>query len=329
MKVGIIGCGLVGQKRAAALSSHELVICADLSLARAVELAGRYTGARATADPSEVLSEASVEAVIIATPHDQLARTAAAAIAAGKHVLIEKPGGRTSAEVAPLIDSANLRGVVAKVGFNHRFHPALRQAWQIMNDGGIGDLLYIRARYGHGGRPGYEREWRADPLISGGGELLDQGSHLIDLSRWFAGEVLEPAGHVATFFWPMPVEDNAFVCLRMDSGVIAWLHASWTEWKNMFSFEVFGRTGKLQVDGLGGSYGVETLTHYRMLPELGPPDTSTWTFAGEDQSWHDEFAHFVECVRLGTPPSGSLSDALGSLRVVEQLYRANGRDYHS
>jgi predicted dehydrogenase len=258
-----------------------------------------------------------------------LAATALLAIRSGKHVLIEKPGGRSSEELTPLVDEAERTGVSVKVGFNHRFHPALRRAHEIVEQGDIGDLLFIRGRYGHGGRLGYEREWRADPRISGGGELLDQGSHLIDLLRWFGGEIVESSGQIASLFWPMPVEDNAFMSLRTATGVIGWLHASWTEWKNLFSFEICGRVGKLQIDGLGGSYGVERLTHYRMLPDMGPPETTTWEFPRPDQSFRDEFEHFAGCIQAGSQPSGSLLDAVATLRVVEDLYRDNGRDYHS
>src|SRR6202023_1982258 len=106
----------------------------------------------------------------------------------------------------------------------------------------------------------------------------------------------------------MQVEDNAFVSLTFAHGRLAWLHASWTEWKNLFSFEVFGRVGKLQIDGLGGSYGPERLTHYKMLPEMGPPETTSWEYVGTDPSWRNEFEHFAECVRLGRQPSGSLQD---------------------
>jgi predicted dehydrogenase len=329
MKIGVVGCGLMGHKRAAALGQHTLVACSDLVPERAHALAAKYPGARATTDALDVIGDRGVEAVIVATPHNLLAPTAAAAIRCGKHVLLEKPAGRTASEVAQLIEDAERHGVIAKVGFNHRFHPALAQAYTIFRTGGIGKLMYIRGRYGHGGRQGYEREWRADPRSSGGGELLDQGLHLIDLSRWFGGEVVRSVGHVASYFWPMAVEDNAFACLHIDGDAVAWLHASWTEWKNLFSFEVFGRSGKLQVDGLGGSYGVERLTYYRMLPELGPPETTSWEFPGDDQSWHHEFAHFVECVEKGSPPSGSLHDAMCNLLVIEELYRVNRRDYHT
>ena len=118
----------------------------------------------------------------------------------------------------------------------------------------------------------------------------------------------------------MPVEDNGFVCLRTASGQIAWLHASCTEWKNLFCFEIFGRDGKLQIDGLGGSYGVERLSFYKMLPQMGPPETTIWEYPGEDRSWHAEFAHFLECIDHQTLPSGTIADAVAALEIVGELY---------
>ena len=329
VKVGIIGCGLVGQKRAAALGEHRLVACSDVDAQRAAALAAKYPGATSSSDPRAVTDNSDIDAVIVATPHDSLATCSLAVLHAGKHLLVEKPAARSADELLPLVDVAERHSLVAKVGFNHRFHPSFQRAHQIFGDGGIGPLMYMRGRYGHGGRPGYEREWRADPRLSGGGELLDQGSHLIDLARWFAGEVSEVSGHLGTFFWPMPVEDNAFVSLKMTSGAIAWLHTSWTEWKNLFSFEIFGTLGKLQIDGLGGSYGPERLTYYRMLPEMGPPETTSWEFVGADQSWHAEFTHFADCIASGQEPSGSLRDGLANLQVVKTLYERSGRDYHA
>jgi predicted dehydrogenase len=202
---------------------------------------------------------------------------------------------------------------------------ALAKARTLFAEGTIGPLLYIRARYGHGGRLGYEREWRADPQRAGGGELLDQGVHLIDLVRWFAGDLRHVSGHVATFFWEMPVEDNGFLLLKTAEDRVAWLHVSCTEWKNLFCFEVFGRNGKLQVDGLGGSYGMETLTFYRMLPEMGPPQTTCWEFPGEDVSWGEEWRHMMACIREGTKPSGGLEDAAAALDVVRRAYAACAR----
>jgi predicted dehydrogenase len=183
--------------------------------------------------------------------------------------------------------------------------------------------MYIRARYGHGGRLGYEGEWRAKPEISGGGELIDQGMHLIDLARWFLGDFADVQGFAGTYYWDMPVEDNGFMLLRTSQKQVAFLHASWSEWKNLFSFEVFGRVGKLEVSGLGGSYGLEKLTFYRMLPQMGPPETNVWEYPAPDESWAAEFAEFVEDVRLRRTPSASLLDAAAALRVVEEVVRSS------
>jgi predicted dehydrogenase len=186
-------------------------------------------------------------------------------------------------------------------------------------------MMFIRARYGHGGRPGYEKEWRAVPEISGGGELVDQGMHLIDLSRWFLGDFDSVQGHIATYFWDMPVEDNGFLLLRTTGGETAFLHASWTEWKNTFSFEIYGRTGKLEIAGLGGSYGVERLTFYRMSPEMGPPETTTWEYPMADDSWEVEFRDFLEDIRLNRDPQPGIADAQAALSVIEKIYQERAR----
>ncbi|MCC7371979.1 MAG: Gfo/Idh/MocA family oxidoreductase [Chloroflexi bacterium] len=329
MRVAIVGCGLIGRKRAAALGAHQLVACADISLGNAERLAASYPDCVASADYREIVQQPDVDAVIVSTTNNVLATAAVAAAEAGKHVLVEKPAARYAFELGPLLAAAQTRGVVVKVGFNHRFHPAFQKARAIVDAGGIGELVYIRARYGHGGRPGYDREWRADPEIAGGGEMLDQGVHLIDLSRWFCGDFVEVAGHVATFYWQMPVEDNGFAILKTASGQVAWLHASCTEWKNLFSFEIFGCDGKLQIDGLGGSYGTERLTYYRMLPEMGPPETSAWEYPREDRSWHAEIEHWVACIETGQQLSGTVEDAIAALTIVERLYEVSGRDHHA
>ena len=320
LRVAIVGCGLIGHKRARALGAHRLVAVADANLERAQQLAAQHRGCAAGADWYATVGRADVDAVIVSTTNNSLAAVTAAAVRRGKAVLVEKPAARNAAELAPVTEAARANGVVVKVGFNHRFHPALVRAKAICDAGQLGPLMYVRARYGHGGRLGYDREWRADPAVAGGGELLDQGVHLIDLTRWFLGDVAEVYGHAGTFFWKMPVEDNGFVFLRTPSGQVAWLHASCTEWKNLFCFEVFGRDGKLQVDGLGGSYGIERLSFYRMLPQMGPPETTIWEYPGEDLSWRDEFDHFADCVTHGRQPSGTLEDALAVLDVVGRVY---------
>lgn len=323
LRTAIIGCGLIGNKRAKALGGAPLVAAVDTNLARARQLAAQYPGCEATDDWRAAATRKDVDLVIVATTNDMLAPAALAAVQAGKHVLVEKPAARNAAEIEPVVAAATKAGVLAKVGFNHRFHPAFLQAREIVDSGVLGPLMFIRARYGHGGRLGMEKEWRGNPQIAGGGEMLDQGVHLIDLSRWFLGDFVDVQGRVATFFWDWPVEDNGFALLRTAAGQIAWLHASCTEWKNTFSFEIYGRTGKLHIEGLGGSYGVERLSHYQMLPQMGPPPTTIYEYPGEDTSWRAEFEHLRACITTGATPSGNIEDALASLKVVGELYRAS------
>jgi len=320
--VGIIGCGLIGRKRAAALGhSGKLIACADIDLDRAKALADPYQ-AFSFADHNDVINQPGLDMVIVATLHDSLTRIALDAVKAGKHVLVEKPAARTSAELDPLIQAARQQGVQVHVGFNHRYHRAMRKAKELIQSGSLGGLMYIRGRYGHGGRLGYDQEWRSKPQISGGGELIDQGPHMIDLSRWFFQEEFSAVtGFTETYYWNMPVDDNAFMTLKTVTGKTAFLHVSCTEWRNMFSLEIYGKHGKLEISGLGGSYGLERLTWYRMLPEMGPPETTSWEYPMADDSWTVELAEFFSEILSASPVRCGLKDARASLQVIDQIYR--------
>ncbi len=320
-RVAIVGCGLIGHKRSRALGPASLRVCCDVDLSRAEALARGIPGCEASADWRETVCRPDVDAVVIATTHDMLAPVAHAAASVGKHVLIEKPGARRAAELDCVVAAARATGAKVRIGFNHRYHRAFRKAREIFESGVLGEMMFVRGRYGHGGRVGYDREWRADPEKSGGGELIDQGMHLVDLARWFLGDFEKARGAVRRYFWDMPVEDNGFMLLETTGGQVAFLHAGWTEWKNLFSFELSGRMGKLEIGGLGGSYGTERLTFYRMSPEMGPPETTAWEYPMGDDSWQAEFAAFLEDIRLGREPAPGLADAQAALRIVEQIYQ--------
>jgi predicted dehydrogenase len=319
MRLGIIGCGLIGQKRAAAATGHTLAWVCDRNWERAKKLA-ETTGAQCTDDWRQVV-ESAIDAVVVATTHDSLAEITLGAVAAGKHVLVEKPAGRSLQELLPIREALQSAGTCVKVGFNHRFHPGFLAARQLVKDGKLGPLYYVRGRYGHGGRPGYEKEWRSNRSLSGGGELIDQGSHLIDLSRWCLGELTLDYAALPTYFWRMDVEDNCFLALRGQHDRMAWLHATWTEWKNMFSFEVVGRDGKVVVEGLGGSYGTERMIHYAMRPEMGPPDTTTCEYPAPDQSWALEFKAFMAAIAGAPSEIADFADACAVHTLLERAYR--------
>ena len=325
--VGIVGCGLIGQKRAKALGSGGLLVaCADIDVSRAESLA-RSTRAKVFRDWRELVWSPLVDVVIVATLHDSLAEITRTAAEGGKHVLVEKPAARTASELKPVMAAAAKHGVKVHVGFNHRYHRSLRKAKEIVVSGALGELMFVRARYGHGARLGYEKEWRSNPALSGGGELIDQGPHLIDLSRWFLGEMTEVQGFAHKYFWDMPVDDNGFMLLKTAKKQAAFLHVSCTEWKNLFSMEIYGKLGKLDLSGLGGSYGLEKITWYKMLPEMGPPDTTSWEYPMVDDSWAVEIAEFFDDIRLERAPAAGLTDAHAALLLVEKIYKDSGYEF--
>lgn len=322
LRIGIVGCGLIGRKRAAALRPEDVVVgVLDTNPAAAAALANDLQ-ITPTADLDELIGR-GVDVLIVATTHEAIAEIGIAGMRAGVDVLLEKPAGRVTSEVLALQDVAGETGRVACVGFNHRHHPGVRRILDEAASGVHGDVMYLRARYGHGGRVGYDREWRADPWQSGGGELVDQGFHLIDLSRCLIGEVPVASAFTSTAYWDMPVDDNAVITLGV-SGVhgqpFANLHASCAEWKNLFDLEVYCRTAKLHLSGLQGSYGPQVLTVYRMKPELGPPDAERIEYPTADASWATEWAAVARAVETRSIDTGDLAAALYCHRVADAAY---------
>ncbi len=327
--VAIIGCGLIGNKRAQALKkipTLHLSVVTDTNRERAEAMAKEF-GCSAETDWKTVVHNPQIEIVIIATIHNVLSEIACAAVAAGKHVLIEKPAGRTVQEIQKIIDAKNtctLKNPKVKVGFNHRFHPGVQKAREIIATENIGNIMFIRARYGHGGRIGYDKEWRASKEIAGGGELIDQGSHLIDLSRYLVGSEFPIIKSMSeTLFWNMEVEDNTFALLKNEKNQIVQFHVSCTAWKNIFCFEISCRTGLIVIDGLGRSYGTETVTFYKMKPEMGIPDKMVYTFPEEDQSWELELKDLIDAIEKNREPNGNLKDALESMKIIQHIYKEN------
>ena len=319
-----MGCGLIGRRRAevAASAGDTVVAVADLDPDRAQNTAAAF-GASWTTDWQEVVAAGEIEAVVVATVNRELCTIGTAALDAGKHVLCEKPLGRTASEASALVRAADVARVVLKCGLNHRHHPALAQAHDIAAGGDLGPLFCVRAAYGHGGRPGYDQEWRGDPELAGGGELLDQGVHLIDVSRWFLGDFSEVMGAAGTWFWNVsPLEDNCFATLRTPAGQVASLHSSWTQWRNLFRFEVFGRDGYLLITGLGGSYGQERLVHGRRREESGPPHETSWDYPDRDVSWELEWQEFRQAVTEQRSPLGDGRDGLAAAVIIDGIYEA-------
>jgi predicted dehydrogenase len=324
VRVAVVGCGLIGRRRATvakACPASSVSVVVDVHRPAAEQLAADI-GCRVAADWREAATAPDVDVVVVSTPNAYLLPVALAALESGKHVLLEKPMGRNVDEARRILQSAATHKRIVKVGFNHRYHPAIEQAHRRFAAGEIGELRSIRVRYGHGGRPGYEREWRGDPNLAGGGELTDQGVHVLDLLLWFAGEPENVYGVLQTAAWPIaPLEDNGFALLKYPGGAVASFHTSWTQWKNLFSFEVYGTAGSLTVEGLGKSYGTERLLVAKRRPEGGVPETEELAFEGEDLSWAHEWEDFLGGLD-GKAYRGNPEDGVAVMTALDALYRS-------
>lgn len=323
-RVAIIGAGHIGAKRARAAAAHPLSrigLVVNRTRSKGEALALQY-GAEFVADWQSAVARPDIDVVIVSTTNDVLSSIVRAAADHGKAVLCEKPLGRNLDEARQMV-AAFLNPARLKVGFNLRFHPAIQKAKSLLHDKAIGKVICLRARYGTGARPGLEKEWRAQREIAGGGELLDQGVHICDLFRWFSGEEFsEYHAVVGNLYWQMETEDNAMAIMRSSAGTMAQFHVSWTQWKNIFSVEIFGEDGYLLLNGIGGYYGPETLTYAKRRPESGPPDQTLFEFAGEDLSWEGEWDHFLNCLASDALPIGNAHDGLAAMEMVHHLYVA-------
>ena len=329
--VAIVGAGVIGRKRAAVLKNTKdcrLIVTADIDREAAKTLAEEFGGDFDTSWENIVIRN-DVDIVIVSTINKVLAPISIAALKNGKHVLCEKPLGRNIEEASNIIKAARENGGVIKTGFNHRHHSSIFKAKSMMSDGKIGNVYYVRCIYGHGGRPGYEKEWRSSKELCGGGELLDQGVHVVDLFRWFLGDFEEAFGIIKNYYWNMEVEDNALAMFKTKEGKIAIMHTSWTQWKNKFLFEIFGDKGYLIVDGLGGSYGTEKLIFgKRKMNQTrtqyigGVPHEEITEFSEEDVSWQKEWEEFINAIKENREPLGSGYDGFMANKMIEAIYKS-------
>lgn len=262
------------------------------------------------------------DAVLIATPHKYHALITRQALNAGKHVLCEKPGAISSQEIKKNMELAKKKGLTYMIGYNCRFHDGFIKARKLYKKGAIGDLLFIRSTFGFGGRPGYEKEWRINKEMSGGGHLHDQGVHMIDMAMSFMGKIDKVQGMRADTYWRSGTEDNAFVLLKSGK-VIASIHSSLTQWKRKHTFEIYGTKGYLIIEGLGKRYGEpeKLIVGKRTKDPDVVKETVIKCDSVADHSLKLELKEFLSAIDRGRPTTPSALDAYKTLKIVEEVYR--------
>jgi predicted dehydrogenase len=326
LQLALIGAGGIGKVWAAGTKKTNVFAVryvVDVDSKKAEDIAKDFPGCKVVATSDEALADPALDAVIVATPHNSLAKISKAAFEAGKHVLCEKPGGISAQEVAENCALAKEKKLIYMIGLNHRYHPGYMRAKQLLDEGAFGELSFVRARYGFGGRPGYQNEWRFKKEIGGGGELIDQGMHMIDISRWFLGEFVDVRGFSENFFWGGEVEDNGFLLLRTKDHKVSSIHVSWTNWEWVHSFEVFGKEGYAIVEGLDQRYrGPERITIGKRDETFAKPVETIETFQDEkkDDSFARELVAFEKAIRGEAIDIPRGEDIQKALEIVEKIY---------
>lgn len=328
LRAGIVGYGYMGEIRRQNIEAHASLTLAGIADPRGVRNAPSGVPIY---ESYEGLVDAGVDALFVCTPNHVTPEAIVYAIERGCHVFSEKPPGRCLEDVQRIISAERRHPAVKLVfGFNHRYHPGITDAKAIADSGALGAVLTLRGAYGKSGGEGFEQSWRNNPAEGGGGILLDQGIHMLDLFRLFCGEFDEVIGVVGSAHWNIPVEDNAMVLLRNSRGQLAQLHSSATAWKHIFRLEIGLEKGYLVVSGLlskTGSYGRETLLIGRRPARgeavaLGNPREEL-TYYDTDLSWMVQVERFVECILEDRPVTESTAeDALRVMEIVDRVYRA-------
>ncbi len=325
LRCGIIGFGKMGKIRAQAIeqSGKGIVV--------AVYDTADLTGCSYTVAENEdaIINDPNIDAVFVCTPNFRIVPLCKQALAAGKHVFSEKPPAFNAAEVEEVREVEASSGKKLMYGFNHRHHGSIQKMKEIVESGEMGKILWMRGRYGKEVDDEYFKGWRADPKLAGGGIMLDQGIHMLDLFLHFAGEFDEIHSLVSSLFWKNEeLEDNVFSILRNNTtGVCASLHSTMTQWRYLFSLEVFLEKGALVLNGLktsSGVYGDEDLAikHNDRNRAQGQFESEEHIIFHTDTSWVTEVNQFFDAIIQDMPVQlGSSEDALRLMQAMDQIYK--------
>lgn len=332
LRVGIAGYGVVGKRRRHFIDQRDdmavVAVCdrtfdGDGHLEDGVPYYAHWT---------QLLEREQLDALFVCLTNDIAAQVTCAGLERGLHVFCEKPPGRDLDDIAQVIRTQRDHPTLKlKYGFNHRYHDSVRDALTIMGSGELGAVLNMRGVYGKSKFISYgaHSDWRTERAVAGGGILLDQGIHMVDLMRLFGGEFDEIKSFITNDVWKHDIEDNAYALMRSRSGVVAMLHSTATQWRHRFNLEITLEKGALVLSGIlsgSKSYGAETLAVvWAGEDDQGDPKEQTTRY-NHDPSWADEIAEFAKCVLQDAPViNGSATDALKTMELVYKIYCADSQ----
>ena len=327
LNVGIAGYGTVGAIRhrvAAELPDLRVVAVCDQKF---LEPSTLEDGVRCWSNYTQLLEE-PLDALFVCLPNYLAAEVTIAGLEHGLHVFCEKPPGRDLSDIARVREcERRYPGQKLMYGFNHRYHDSVRDARRIIESGELGEMIDLRGVYGKSAIIRFDSDWRTRRALAGGGILLDQGIHMVDMMRLFAGDFTEVHSYVSNGFWHHDVEDNAYALMRTASGVVAMLHSSATQWRHRFNLDITLTRGAIALSGILSStrsYGAETMTVvYAGEEDAGDP-REVMTRYNADPSWRDEIFDFTDAILSdrGIVSASSL-EALKTMELVYRIYCAD------
>jgi len=329
LKVGIAGFGVVGKRRKNCIARHpglRVVAVCDQTFEDEGVLAD---GVRYYRDYRRLLTD-SLDVLFVCLTNDVASQVTIAGLEAGLHVFCEKPPGRNVDDIVKVIACERVHpGLKLMYGFNHRYHESVQEALRILRSGELGAVINMRGMYGKAKLITFNQpDWRTKRGIAGGGVLLDQGIHMVDLMRLFGGEFTDIHSFISNSHWGYDVEDNAYAIMRTAGGVVGMLNSSATQWRHRFHLDINLERGSLILGGiLSGtkSYGAETLTVVRADPDNDQGDP--WeqvTRYNRDPSWDGEISAFALSILNDLPvQSGTSEDALRTMQLVFRIYYAD------
>lgn len=329
LRVGIAGYGVVGKQRHRCIekiSTAKIVSISDKNLSEAQLKENTFI----YLDDYRKIYSQKLDALFICLTNDVAADAVIKGLENGLHIFCEKPPGRNLADVKRILDyKKNYPQLKLMYGFNHRYHYSVQEAMSIIRSGQLGKILNLRGVYGKSQLITFNQsDWRTKKSIAGGGVLLDQGIHMVDLMRLFAGEFIEVHSFISNKYWSHDVEDNAYAIMRTQDGIVGMLHSSATQWRHRFHLDINLEKGSLILSGIlsgSKSYGAETLTIVWANPhsDQGDPKEQTIRY-NEDPSWDREVDTFFEAILNDLPiENASINDAYKTMSLVDRIYRSD------